>query len=295
MKPHVHWLKRIAMLLVVILLLAGCATLASNERITSYDEAYDAIQRAKWVEMTAYTLVPQSAIVRLLEAKARNHAYVKLALTGDGFDYALQQNQQVANLLHPAGVHVILTSYPLHMKLLFTPSATFVTDTNFTRRGLYIRLNREERAAAAKALLGQDAYAGGFTTTKGRSLSVEAAMLNEGFGPLSVETESFGAHNPVYDALEHALASHRGVLLVVNSNDARHNESEHAAISRLESLGARVVYSTASEKIASNGSHCWVGSSNSSPQLFDQVDFGLRIDDYNTCRVLLSRLQYNAR
>jgi hypothetical protein len=280
--------KAAALLLLIVA--AGCAQAATG-RLSSYDEVLGSIRHARWVELTAYTLAPNSTLVRTLASKAQSGATVNVILAGEGFDYALQQNAQIAAALQAHGGHVRTTNYALHMKLLLTPTATIVTDTNFTTKGLYVRLNPTERAVALKAFDGSDGYVGGFTTTKGRSLDVEAALLAEGRSPIVLESESFGDNNPVYAALSAALDAHRTVDLIVNSNDAHDNAAEHAAIAALAGRGAHVVYSSESEKIAVNGDDCWTGSSNASPGLETQVDWGLRLDDASVCRTFLDRLR----
>jgi hypothetical protein len=274
----------------VATLASGCAARGAETSLAGYNDIRSAIDRGAWVDLAAYTLVPQSDIVRALAAKARSHHPVQVLLTGQGFDYAIEQNQQVATILRAAGAKVLLSDYPLHMKLLVTPAVAMVSDTNFTRRGLYLILPAYARATAIAALSGQTGYAGSFTTSKGLSLRVEAALLSSTHGSISLQSESFGDGNPVYDALVNALARHRSVVVTVNKRDLSESPTEYAALDVLRAKGARVLTSDRDDKFATVDGSCWWGSSNSSPGLQEQVDWGIRFDDSTLCRAIQARL-----
>lgn len=276
---------------------------------TNYTAVLDAIDSASTITLSAYTLAPSytigattrpNPIITHLAARAAAGAHVSVVLTGDGFDYALEQNHDVSEILTRAGARVRLTSYPLHMKALVTDGRTIiVSDENFSKSGLYETLPPAMGATVERAILGTAGYYGPFTTAKATSLNVEAALLEEPHAhALYIETESFGANNSVFDAINSTLASGHDVVLLANAKDARESRGTIPAIQSIADAYPkhfRAYLVRATEKIAINGDHCWTGSSNSSPGLPEQIDFGLRIDEPAACAYLLQRLRNNER
>lgn len=309
MKSHTRLVLTIAMLVVT----SACSALASgySSPFVTYSDVISDIRSARHVTLSAYTLDPRGAVLGALASAAHRNAHVHLVLTGEGFQYAIDQNCEILRRLTRSNsctagttttsgtMQVSITAYPLHMKALVTDESIVVTDTNFakgsrhTPAGTFIELPQTMRETLLRAILGAPGYIGPFTTQKALSLRVEAAAIAGGSGPVSVETEDFTAHNPVYDALL-AIAPTRHVIVVVNDRDAETTPGFQEAASALVRAGATIYLSSADEKIAVTGHTCWVGSTNVSEGLDDQVDWGLRIDDAQSCAYLASRILRNS-
>lgn len=296
-------------LLLLTFVLGGCAALAqaAPHQFARYQDVASAIGSASNITVSAYTLMPSSPLVDELEQRAARGAHVRLVLTGDGFGYALRQNCEIVTRMtgtrrcEPGTtaargtLRVTLTSYPLHMKSAVADHAVFVSDTNFSRNGLYLRLGPELEPTVLRAVLDSTGYYGGFTTSKGLSLRVEAALIAGSTAPVLLETESIGDGNPVFYALVDAQRAGRRVTVFANARDYKRSRSEHRALYELRNAGIDVHLINASEKLAIVGSSCWLGSSNASGGLSEQVDFGDRLDDPNSCTFLRSRIDSNAR
>lgn len=279
-----------AALTLLVLGLVGCGGDAGSldaPGLSSFDAALGAIAGARTVTLSAYTLVPRSAIVRALVAAAHRGARVSVALTGEGFDYALEQNRTTEAILRQAGVRVHVTAYPLHMKALVADGrVVLLTDTNFSRDGLFVQVPAATANVVENAIEGRTSYYGALTTEKAMSLRVEAAIIRGTTGPVYLETESLGAANPIYDALQDAIAARRPLRILASAADA--------ATSPIPPTLAPFTHLVSSnEKILVAGDTCWTGSANSSGGLEAQVDYGLRFDDAQICAALARRLARN--
>ena len=278
----------------LLLASVGCSSATPPPApFTTYQHALATIDTSSSIILSAYMLSPNSRVTRHLAQAAARGAHVHVVLTGEGFGYALRDNRQTAALLTKRGVRVQLSDYPLHMKSLIGDHDTIVTDTNFTARGLYVELPAGARATVYHAILGHTGFYGGFTTDKASSLRVEAAALASTTGPITIESESFSDHNPVFDVLLVAIARHRSVEVLANADDAAHSASFARASSILGAAGVHVHLVRSDEKLAVSNSVCWAGSSNSSRGLESQVDWGLRLDNAAACTWLAQRIERN--
>jgi len=247
---------------------------------------------ARVINLSAYTLAPNSQIVSDLVAAATRGIPTKVLLTGRGFRYALRQNAATSQRLLRHHIAVEITPYPLHLKALVTNTDTIVSDTNFSDRGLYLQLPRVDAGAILRAwATGDPNYLGNFTTGKAYSLTMEGALLLANDGPIVLETESIGTDNAVFTALSIARRQGRPVSLTINERDYSSSRPEHHAVALLRAEGVHVVTASSDEKIAVSGnSPCYYGSSNASGSLRRQIDFGLRIDNPRLCSYLLQRI-----
>ncbi len=96
-----------------------------------------------------------------------------------------------------------------------------------------------------------------------------------------LESESFGASNRVYSALERAVLRGAHVRLLVSERDSQGNAHELAALLRLQKDGAAVRTCGADEKFAIvRDTRGWLGSANATAAFDhpDQLDWGARTD-----------------
>lgn len=281
---------------ILSLSLIGCSRILGQLEpvpapFTNFDAVLGDIASAHVINLSAYTLQPNAPIVYALIVAARRGVPVKVLLTGQGFHYARQQNRETALRLRKHQIEVKITPYPLHLKALITNSATIVSDTNFSDRGLYLSLPRADAGAILRAWQGTPNYLGDFTTGKRLSLQMEGAILLANTGPITLETESIGTDNAVFTALTIARKQGRQVRITINERDYRSSRAEHRAVTILRSEGVQVSTSQSDEKIAVSGnSPCYYGSSNASGGLGQQIDFGIRIDNPRLCSFLLHRI-----
>ncbi len=140
----------------------------------------------------------------------------------------------------------------------------------------------EGAATTVRRAIDGDATAayGDVTFSKGASLRREAQLLATARSQIALESESFGAENPVYDALRAAARRGVTVRVLVNAEDARNDQREAVAIAVLERAGVQVAYTSATDKLAIvDGRAAWVGSSNASENVQDQIDWGVTTTD----------------
>jgi hypothetical protein len=135
--------------------------------------------------------------------------------------------------------------------------AVYVSDTNFSADGVYLRLPEATRLTVERAILGTGrTWNGVFATTKRPSLQLEAALLNravrEPVRSIDVESESFGS-SPVSDAPANALVSHVSVDVTVKPQDVVGSSNATRTLAQLRDAGARIHLVTAAEKIAIAG------------------------------------------
>ncbi len=278
-------MNRILMLvaLVTAALLRGAGTNAASTpagaQASSIAAALAAVDDAPSVELSAYSLSTRTAMYRRLVAAARRGARVDVVVSGSGMAYAVRANERLA--ASAPQLHVRLTAEPLHVKALLAGGRVFLDDRNWAMQSLVIELPPGAAAAVRRALDGDATVAyGGVTFSKGASLRREAQLLATARSRILLESESFGADNPVYDALRAALRRGIAIRVLVNAEDARGDEHEAGAIAALERAGAHVAYTSATDKLAIvDGRAAWVGSSNASEGVLEQIDWGVTTTD----------------
>lgn len=290
------WHVGVLLLFAASITLTGCSSLLGQLEptpapFTTFGTVLRDVASAHVINLSAYTLQPNAPIVDALILAARHGVPVKVLLTGQGFRYARRQNIQTAKRLRSNQIDVRITPYPLHLKALITNSATIVSDTNFSDRGLYLSLPRADAGAILRAWQGTPNYLGDFTTGKRFSLQMEGAILLANTGPITLETESIGTDNAVFTALTIARKQGRQVQVTINERDYSSSRAEHRAVAILRAEGVQVNTSQSDEKIAISGNNpCYYGSSNASGGLGQQIDFGIRIDNPRLCSFLRHRI-----
>lgn len=272
--------------------------------LSSTGELLGALRRAHDIALTAYTL-PSGRVLDGLVAAARGGARVRVRLEGEIYKdngSIGMANDAAIRALRAAGadarlVHASAHSREpmLHAKTALVDGALFLDDRNWADDGQETML-RDDFAADARIV--EDAVDGRedratpfFSIAKRPSLASEARLLNEARSgdEVVIESESFGAGNRVYTALQAAAQRGAHVRLLVSTRDARGNTGEARALDRLRAEGVTVRTCDADEKFAVvAGARGWIGSTNASAAFDhpDQLDWGARTDEPGILRHL---------
>jgi len=254
-----------------------------------------AMRRARTISLAAYTLRP-GAIEDALIAAAQRGAHVTVRLEGQPYRDAqgdlLTNNEHAVAALRSAGADARLADTPgshdapIHAKAVVADNVVFLDDRNFPDDGedTIVRddFSRDVNAMR-EAIAGHAGYASPFFASHKRSaLWSEARLLNGARAgeDVIVESESFGAGNPVYAALDRLGKAGRAPRLLVSSRDLQNNDREKKALARLAADGVQIRACYADEKFALAGGRGWLGSTNATAafQHPDQLDWGARTD-----------------
>jgi hypothetical protein len=283
-------------------------------RLSSTADAVAAVRNARDVAVLAYTLDRGPVLASLLSA-AKRGASVHVRLEGAPFDdphgALARANRMLVARLRGAGAHVSLqragsrqTCVPsVHAKAIVADRSLFVTDRNWSARGVVARDDGDvagaraiRRIVAHGAAAASDGDAGRLAMSKRCALAQEAALLRGSSrgAPAGVETESFGIGNGVFDAID-ALAK-RGAppRLLVCEREA-HSTRERRALAHLVRDGVRVRITPETDKIAFAGDDAWIGSANASADFSacDTIDWGTRTRDPAMVEALRERFETN--
>jgi hypothetical protein len=132
-------------------------------------------------------------------------------------------------------------------------------------------------------------------TTKRNALAAEAALLATASRAdrVLVESESFGAGNPVYSALDALARRGAAPRLLVGARVLARNHRERATLERLQRDGVDVRVCKDSEKFALAGDRAWVGSANASFDggRDDMTDWGLATANRSVVSAARARLE----
>jgi len=270
---------------------------ANDAKVASFAEVLGAIDSATTVVATAYTLSPRSRFTRALERAQQRGAHVSVVLTGSGMPYAVTANRALAA---SSGMHVVLTrNVPLHLKAVVVDhgAAVYVSDRNWTpRRSLILQLPGGFARTVERAALGDPHDALPLTTTKRSSLREEALVIARARSRVYLETESFGDANPVYDALVSARRRGADVSILIATSEYSRSLAEQRVVSKLLALGVHCGQSTSDQKLLEvDGRSGWLGSSNATAGVADQVDWGFTTSSPGLVRVIASALSADAR
>ncbi len=265
-------------------------------RMSSTGDLIAALRGARDVRLVAYMLPSGRVLDGLIQA-SRAGAHVSVRLEGDiykdGGGVSAINRAAIAEL-QAAGADAALahTSQDapgsmLHLKAALVDGALFLDDRNWLDDGgdTVVRDDDERDAAMVDdALAGRcDRASPCFAVAKRQSLASEARLLDAGRrgDDAIVESESFGAGNSVFSALDDLAQRGGHVRLLVNARDLAGNARERGALARLRADGVDVRVSDVAEKFAVlDGSRGWLGSANATVAFDrpDQLDWGARTD-----------------
>ncbi len=265
--------------------------------LSSSAELVSAMQLARDISLTAYTL-PSGSVLDALTSAAKRGAHVKVRLEGyiyndDGTVSAA--NTQAIEALTRAGAdaqlvheHVDAPDAMLHFKGAVIDRTLFLDDRNWPDDGADTILRD---TFAPDTQMARDAASGKgdeptrfFAVRKRDALVSEARLIREAHcgDDVIIESESFGESNAVYAAIDDAAKRGAHVRLLVSERDIRDNSNEQAALARLVADGVQAGTCDADEKFAVVGeSRGWLGSANATAAFNrpDQLDWGMRTDD----------------
>ena len=264
--------------------------------LSSTSDLLTALHGARDVALIAYTL-PAGEVLDGLAAAAKAGAHVRIRL--EGYIYKDDGSVGGANAaaiaqLRAAGADAQLVhaganarDAMLHCKAAVVDDTLFLDDRNWPDDGADT-IVRDTFASDAQIV--RDAVDGKedpptpfFSIAKRGSLASEARLLNSARagGDVIVESESFGADNRVYKAIDTAARAGAHVRLLVSARDLQGNANEQGALKRLAADGVGVRVCDADEKFAViNGARGWLGSTNATVAFDhpDQLDWGARTD-----------------
>jgi hypothetical protein len=264
--------------------------------LSSTAELLSRLANARNVSLIAYTL-PKGRVLDGLSAAAKAGAHVRVRL--EGYIYKDDGGVTAANAaaidqLRAAGADAELV-HPrqqgldamLHCKAALVDGTLFLDDRNWPDDGADTIVRDDfwrDAAIVADAVAGrEDAPTPFFAVAKREALASEARLLNEAHAGDDViaESESFGANNRVYAALDALGRAGAHVRLLVSARDMHGNANERGALEKLCADGVSVRVVDADEKLAIvRGARGWVGSANATAAFDhpDQLDWGARTD-----------------
>ena len=255
-----------------------------------------ALQRARVASLSAYILRPGVVEDALLDA-ARRGARVTVRLEGqpyaDSQGALLAGNRSAVAALRAAGADAQLVHESgssgggLHAKMLVTDDALYLDDRNWAGDGEETIVRdtfAQDRTMAQDAIAGDCARASPFfAVRKHDALASEARLLRSARSneDVIVESESFGAYNAAYDALDDLARDGGKPRVLVAERELQNNAKELAVLQALVRDGASVRVTPADEKFALAGERGWIGSANLSAAFDrpDQIDWSVRTDD----------------
>ena len=238
-----------------------------------------AVGQAQTVTLSAYTLSAQGKMGGALLAAAARGARVSVALDGNAFGAAARSNAKTIAAFRGRGIRVHVTERPLHLKAAVVDATVFLSDRNWTDgRGREVVIRDPysgDRLLVERAILGDAANNDHLWLRKADALAAEARLVAQrATSEVRVESESFGAGTPLFDALLARARAHDSVHLIVAAFEYRRSSSEQRAVAELMREGVSVRIGTSGEKLALDGSNAWIGSANATHGLPNQIDFG---------------------
>ena len=289
---------------------------SGGAKLADLGDVVDAIRTSRTVTLSAYTLSRRSRVTRALIAAVNGGASAHLVLDGKGMAGAVRGNRTLAADLCDAThgaiaqsaagprllplcqgrLRIDLTRFPLHMKAAIADGVVYLSDRNWTtsRRSVILRVKSSARFTVERAILGSAGTSGSLTTRKADSLAAEAALLARRRSHIVLlETESFG-RGAIATQLANRARAGDGVTLVVARMEYQRSGAERALVSELVRDGVHAYTGTSDEKIAVDGDAVWLGSSNATSGVPEQIDWGFATIDGALARELARHVRDDA-
>ncbi len=278
-------------------------------RLSTAGEVAAAVCGARSVDVLAYTL-QRGALLDALESAALRGAGVRVRLEGAPFgsraDGFARYNRGIVRELRRCGADAHLARAtpaardepPVHAKALVADGRLFLDDRNWGKNDFIVADGDPNAAAEVAGAIGgeipSDSSDAPFALSKSGALRREAELLRGARtgDDVVVESESFGAGNPVYAALDELARKGGNPRLLVSAREAS-GASEHGALAKLARDGAVVRVTSATEKFALAGTNAWLGSANASPAFgkLDMLDWGVCTNDAETVAAARARVE----
>ncbi len=278
-------------------------------RPSSTGEVAAAVCGARRVDVLAYTL-QRGPLLDALESAALRGAGVRVRLEGAPFGSTAggfaRYNRGIVRELRRCGADARLARAtpaarnepPVHAKALVADGQLFLDDRNWGKNDFIVADTDPNAVAEVAGAIGggmpRDSSGASFALSKSGALRREAELLRAARtgDDVVVESESFGAGNAVYAALDELARKGRKPRLLVSAREAR-GASEHGALAKLARDGAVVRITSATEKFALAGANAWIGSANASLAFgkFDMLDWGVCTNDAATVAAARARVE----
>jgi phosphatidylserine/phosphatidylglycerophosphate/cardiolipin synthase-like enzyme len=276
-------------LLFVLLLSQGDVSRAyaansAGIELVSIADVFLEIEGAHSIKVTAYAMSPRSDMARRLIDAADHGARISVGLDADAFGNAAVDNDALASelALHNIEVHRMPTT---HAKIVELDGVVYLSDRNWPAdadQQLVVRdRNKTDFGVIDRAISGGRLGASDHLwTKKSDALTAEAGVISaRSSGEIDVETESFGAGTPVYDAIVQRARGGDTVRLLIASREYSSSLIEHQAVADLLREHVEVRLTRANEKMAIEGYNVFVGSVNATRSLSNQLEFGISLRD----------------
>jgi len=280
--------------------------------LTDVSRLIDQIRHASTVEVAAYELSPWSDMTKALTAAADRGASVDVVVGGGAFGQAKDDNVATltalsyhgcildngANNLTLAKCRLHITPNPQHVKVAVVDGEVYVSDRNFTahtRSELVVHDQLPgDRLVFERAVLGDAGGNEHLWTTKRDALAAEGRMLfDRRSREVRTETESFGPGTSVYRGLLARARAGDRVRLIVSRVEYNNSSAERHAVADLRNVGADVRVGRSNEKMTVDGDNVWMGSTNATAALPDQIDWGMMFRDASLASKLSSQFDRN--
>jgi hypothetical protein len=247
------------------------------------DDVLTALQRARQIEVQAYTL--HGPVLHAVEAAARRGAAVTVKLEGHPFQsssgHLAAENRRLVRELRAAGAIATL-GHPIHAKAIETDGTLYLDEKNWGKSDLVVRED-DPREAATIPMNKRDA------------LALEAKLLSAARAgdDAIVESESFGSCNTVERALATLGRAATAPRLLVSDRELRADARERKMLEQLASEGVRVRVCADSEKLAVVGDRAWLGSANATSPYGRgaMTDWGVNTSDDAIVKAVRARLE----
>jgi hypothetical protein len=270
------------------------------------------LQKAATITVAAYQLSPNSDMAKALIAAADRSASVDVVVGGGAFGAAKDDNIATLTALTYHGCvlddgtknvtqykcRLHITPKPQHIKVAIIDGEVYVSDRNFATHTTSELVVHDQlpgdRFLLERAVLGDPGANDHLWTRKSDALAAEARLL---FGRRSrevrMETESFGSGTPVYHGLLVRARAGDRVRLIVSRIEYGNSSVERRAIADLMRERVDVRLGRSGEKMTIDGDDVWMGSTNATAGVPDQIDWGMMFRDPFLAGHLISQFDRN--
>ena len=251
--------------------------------LSSMRDVVKNVECATEIRVQAYTL--HGPVLGAVEEAARRGADVTVRLEGHPVSndrgYLAKENEKLVGELRDAGVHASLADR-IHAKSIEADGTLFLDEKNWHCGDVILR---EDDPAEARSI----------PMTKNKALVLEGSLLAtaRASDDVIVESETFGAGNPTYEALKALGRARASPRLLVSAADLPSTRGERSILCGLVANGVRVRLCDDSAKLAAVGSSAWLGSANAtySGDGYDMTDWGVRTNDAAIAKTVRDRLE----
>jgi hypothetical protein len=256
---------------------------ASMLTLSSTREVVRRIEGGAAIFVRAYTL--HGLVLAKVEEAARRGADVTVELErhpiSNDRGHLAKENKKLVREMDAAGVHASLVRWT-HAKVIEVDNSAFFDEKNWHDDDIVLS---EDDPVEARSI----------PMMKDKALALEAGLLTQARArdDAVIESETFGAGNPTYNALKELGEAHASPRLLVSEADLRSTRNERAVLRDLVAHGVRVRTCRDSAKLAAAGNSAWLGSANATYAGggFDMSDWGVTTKDATIVKTVRDRLE----